>query len=304
MNVLKCEMCGSNELVKQDGLYVCQRCGTKYSVEEARKLMIEGTVDVQGTVKVDSSADLQNLLNLAKNAIAASNGEESLSYANKALELDSKNAEAWLLKMHAVSLTAILKDLKCSEVLAAGRKAMEFDSSAEMKEQVELFFLNKCLDDLKFCMTQLQNTDTVKRLYEANLQVNFMKATEETLAADTILDCTMNQEDSILALRYAVIDSDVSENEEYTRMVGEIAKQWVYYQNAINNRFKVMGTNMNDTAMARYTASLKRIKQGLPDEKKDIIDEKSLDNSEQKIKAWEVIGAIVAIVLLILWIAL
>jgi len=34
-------------------MFVCQHCGTKYSVEEAKKLMIEGTVDVQGTVKVD-----------------------------------------------------------------------------------------------------------------------------------------------------------------------------------------------------------------------------------------------------------
>ena len=59
MKAIKCEMCGSNDVVKQDGLFVCQNCGTKYSVEEARKLMIEGTVDVKGTVKVDTSDELQ-----------------------------------------------------------------------------------------------------------------------------------------------------------------------------------------------------------------------------------------------------
>lgn len=48
MKVLVCEMCGSNEFIKQDGLYVCQSCGTKYTVEEARKLMIEGPVTVTG----------------------------------------------------------------------------------------------------------------------------------------------------------------------------------------------------------------------------------------------------------------
>ena len=41
MKALVCEMCNSNDIVKQDGYYVCQTCGTKYSVEEARKLMIE-----------------------------------------------------------------------------------------------------------------------------------------------------------------------------------------------------------------------------------------------------------------------
>lgn len=44
MKQLTCEMCGSNELVKQDGVFVCQACGAKYSTEEAKKMMIEGSV--------------------------------------------------------------------------------------------------------------------------------------------------------------------------------------------------------------------------------------------------------------------
>ncbi len=56
MKRLACEMCGSTELIKQDGVFVCQSCGCKYSVEEAKKMMIEGTVNVTGTVKVDNSS--------------------------------------------------------------------------------------------------------------------------------------------------------------------------------------------------------------------------------------------------------
>ena len=57
MKAIKCELCGSGDLVKQEGVFVCQHCGTKYSLEEARKLMVEinGTVDVQGTVKIDNT---------------------------------------------------------------------------------------------------------------------------------------------------------------------------------------------------------------------------------------------------------
>ncbi len=57
MKAIQCELCGSNDLMKKDGLFVCQHCGTKYSLEEARKLMVEinGTVDVQGTVKIDNA---------------------------------------------------------------------------------------------------------------------------------------------------------------------------------------------------------------------------------------------------------
>ena len=51
MKQLICEMCGSADLIKQDGVFVCQVCGCKYSVEEVRKMMIEGTVSIDGVVK-------------------------------------------------------------------------------------------------------------------------------------------------------------------------------------------------------------------------------------------------------------
>ena len=35
---LKCELCGGTNLVKQEGFFVCQHCGAKYTVEEAKKL--------------------------------------------------------------------------------------------------------------------------------------------------------------------------------------------------------------------------------------------------------------------------
>lgn len=40
MKRLTCEMCGGTDLVKQDGVFVCQYCGTKYSTEEAKKQII------------------------------------------------------------------------------------------------------------------------------------------------------------------------------------------------------------------------------------------------------------------------
>ena len=49
-------MCGSTDLVKKEGLFECQSCGTKYSVEEAKKMMVEGTV------KVDNSDYIKNFL--------------------------------------------------------------------------------------------------------------------------------------------------------------------------------------------------------------------------------------------------
>ena len=60
MKRLQCEMCGSTDLVKENGFFVCQSCMCKYTVEEAKKMMIDGTVNVQGTVKIDTSSDVEN----------------------------------------------------------------------------------------------------------------------------------------------------------------------------------------------------------------------------------------------------
>lgn len=96
MKQLRCEMCGSSDLIKQDGVFVCQSCGCKYSVEEAKKMMveIEGKVDVSGsTVRVDSSEKLNNLLLLAKRARDEGNAEEAKKYYEMALIEDPNNWE-------------------------------------------------------------------------------------------------------------------------------------------------------------------------------------------------------------------
>ena len=77
MKQLTCEMCGSTDLIKQDGVFVCQSCGTKYSVEEAKKMMVEGTVEVAGTVKIDASERITNYLLMANSAYDADNKLEA-----------------------------------------------------------------------------------------------------------------------------------------------------------------------------------------------------------------------------------
>ena len=94
MNELVCEMCGSNDIVKQDGLYVCQSCGTKYSVEEARKMMSGETVEVEGTVKIDSSTELANLYEIARRAKDSDNSENAINYYDKILVKDPSSWEA------------------------------------------------------------------------------------------------------------------------------------------------------------------------------------------------------------------
>lgn len=94
MKQLTCQMCGSTDLMKQDGVFVCQSCGCKYSVEEAKRMMIEGTVDVQGTVKVDNSAFVQKYLANARRAYEKEDWEEVEKYYNMVEQNAPNNMEA------------------------------------------------------------------------------------------------------------------------------------------------------------------------------------------------------------------
>ena len=97
MKTIVCEMCGNNNLVKQDGVFVCQYCGTQYSVEEAKKMMveIEGNVDVTGsTIKVDNSAFVEKYLANARRAYEKEDWEEVEKYYNLVEQNTPNNMEA------------------------------------------------------------------------------------------------------------------------------------------------------------------------------------------------------------------
>lgn len=80
MKRIVCEMCNGNEFIKENDLFVCQHCGTKYSLEDAKKMMIEVTVDVTGTVKIDNSDKLKKLYESARHANKIGNIETSLKF--------------------------------------------------------------------------------------------------------------------------------------------------------------------------------------------------------------------------------
>ena len=107
MKQLTCEMCGGTDLMKQDGAFVCQNCGMKYSVEEAKKMMIEGTVDVQGTVKVDNSAFVQKYLANARRAMSKEDWDETEKYYNMVEQNDPTNIEAIFYSAYGKAKTCL-----------------------------------------------------------------------------------------------------------------------------------------------------------------------------------------------------
>jgi len=85
MKALVCEMCESNDIVKQDGMYVCQHCGTKYTIEEAKNLMVE----------IDNSKKVANLYERARKSIEVDDLEHAAEYYKQILDEIPNDWEAY-----------------------------------------------------------------------------------------------------------------------------------------------------------------------------------------------------------------
>ena len=110
MKQLTCEMCGSTDVIKQNGVFVCQSCGTKYSVEEAKRMIFEGAIEVQGTVKVDNSAFVEKYLANARRAKQKEDWEEVEKYYNMVEQTAPENIEAVFYSSYAKARSSLQSD--------------------------------------------------------------------------------------------------------------------------------------------------------------------------------------------------
>jgi len=98
MKQIVCEMCGGKDLIKQDGTYVCQNCGTKYSVEEAKKMM----------VTIDNSAKLENALKNARRAKECNDYKEAEKFYNI---VQMEEPENWEANFYSNYCKAMMSDI-------------------------------------------------------------------------------------------------------------------------------------------------------------------------------------------------
>ena len=147
MDKLTCEMCGSTDLMKTDGVFVCQTCGTKYSVEEAKRMMVEGTVEAS------NMANIENLLKLANSAYDSKNYKDMFY---KVLEIYYKYNKYLIIINEVISLENELLLKKIEENLNAFFNAKNIDDI--------LYIL--CLDFYKYLYSSNLDKDKIDIYYE------------------------------------------------------------------------------------------------------------------------------------------
>ena len=95
MKAITCELCKSNEFIKDGDYYQCQSCRTKYSVAEAQTMM---------TVKIDNSEKIENALSNARRARKDGNHKQAEKFYNMVL---LENPNSWEAIFYATYYKAI-----------------------------------------------------------------------------------------------------------------------------------------------------------------------------------------------------
>ena len=146
MKKIVCDLCESTEFTKEGGFFICQGCGTKYSLEEAKGMMreVEGAGPVSTGTPVaavpmgnPNQQQIDNLLLLATNAYSASNNEETEKYCNRAIEYDAMCYKAWFLKAKAIGWSSTIQNPRVAEAAHSFKQAVDFAPEEEKESLTE-----------------------------------------------------------------------------------------------------------------------------------------------------------------------
>ena len=151
MKRLACEMCGSTDLVKMDGMFVCQNCGVKYSTEEARKMMIDGPVDVSGSsVIIDKTSQTENYYTLARRAREEGNFQNAQKYYELIVQEEPNNWEPVFYATYCAARSCKVAEIpvQCNRVYEAFQSCLKLIKEQGMDESEQEAIISEMLEQI------------------------------------------------------------------------------------------------------------------------------------------------------------
>ena len=146
-------MCEGTEFAKVDGMFVCQNCGTKYSPEEAKGMMVEVEGEVQDTVKAENTSSVEKNLASARRAKQKENWKDVEKYYSMVEQDDPANIEAVFYSAFAQVKLALLeaesKDKRQNVFNILSKAVSEIGETYDNTSEENQNLLSQIMDDIK-----------------------------------------------------------------------------------------------------------------------------------------------------------
>lgn len=243
-----CSACGGNDLVKQGDFFVCQYCGVKYTPDDVHKMIIEGTVDVQGTVKIDNSSLIEKCLQNARNAKMRGDWTEAEKYYSMVVENDPANSEAVFYSSYAKARETLFNSsmLKMKEAFnTLVRSVFSLDNCFDEanKTDTQRFFslvsndiLKLCESDpLRYCNGTLSSQMRKKHELFENLNNEFCNLLEK------VADRVNEKEEKLFCYELVLKHSEFYDTASIARCISKIlqidpSNEFVHKANKVKNK--------------------------------------------------------------------
>jgi uncharacterized Zn finger protein (UPF0148 family) len=184
MKVIKCELCGGTELIKQDGFFVCLSCGTKYTLEEAKKMMVEVEgAEVATPLVKEQSSELKNLYEIARRAKDSDNNENAYKYYDMIMV---KDPSSWEANFYVVYFKAM--SCKIAEITSAGTSVRK--SLAPVLSLVQNGITDEA--EQKKVVSEIYSRCSVISLMLSNAALNHFQGIGDSIRANYIQEYVNN----------------------------------------------------------------------------------------------------------------
>ncbi len=234
----KCTSCGAGLSVNPEmEAAICPFCKTPYIVEKAIQNFkitnnyIETQINIEGV-----SAD--NLVSMAENALKAGKYSEAFDYANRALETEPANTEAWITKIKVLGYD--IEGDRSSEIATYVETALS--NSVTDLEEVKLY--EAVIDVSKIHIQEAiklleNNTDRIKKQLADRRDKRDIAAMDSGYVART----TQITNEAI-EYRQLIPQEILTENDEIKRAVASLAEKYEEYCTALSNRYSLYGMQL------------------------------------------------------------
>lgn len=128
---ITCEMCGSNNLTEENGVYTCQNCGTKFTPKKEEKTIINN-------VSTDGD-NAENLKVLAKRYYSNKNYQKAKDYFNRVLEKNPNDWEAIFYEGLSSTYTSTMLDFHVMDMVLGAENAIAVIPPEEHDQRAEDF---------------------------------------------------------------------------------------------------------------------------------------------------------------------
>lgn len=164
MKELICEMCNGNNLLKQDDVFICQDCKTKYTIEEAKKMMSEDALAINKST-VAHSTRFENLYKIARRAREAGNSEQALkNYEHLEME-DPDNWESVFFVAYYSAVNTLKNDKEGDSVQVTGNSVI-LGNNWRSGIEPAIYTITNCLDSVFSLIESIKDYDQQKLALE------------------------------------------------------------------------------------------------------------------------------------------